>query len=126
MHTNEEIKANAKLIYAALPDARFSKAAVLALAKCLDERLTWEEIPPEVKVCLMRLAMALDTEDEIERLTAPAVVTPDAVLPPPASSPPPYEPPTITPLGRVSINEVLPGQEAATSGTAVDEATPSS
>jgi len=102
MATTEQIKANAKLIYAALPDARFSKATVLALAKCLDERLTWDEIPPEVKLCVIRLAMALDTEEEISKIEAagaatpvpvepapPTPIKPDAVLQPDAPPAPP-------------------------------------
>jgi hypothetical protein len=108
MATTEQIKANAKLIYAALPDARFSKATVLALAKCLDERLTWDEIPPEVKLCVIRLAMALDTEEEISRIqtdgaatpppaataepTPPTPIKPDAVLQPDAAAAPPAPP----------------------------------
>lgn len=88
--TNRQISARARMLYAALPEARFTKATVLALARCLDDKAAWTEIPAEVKVCIMKLAMALSPPDEEE-----------AAPPAPAPSPP-YEAPTATPIANAN------------------------
>jgi hypothetical protein len=55
---NDEPKAAARLLYAALPAADFSATSLRTLATAIEREESYDNLPNSVKICLIRLGMA--------------------------------------------------------------------
>jgi hypothetical protein len=88
---NDEPKAAARLLYAALPAADFSATSLRTLATAIEREEPYENLPNSVKICLIRLGMACRLVD------LPGLVPSDGSLAPtageigPPSGPTPIE-----------------------------------